>query len=110
MSREFTWTHPFDDMSDEEFDKHVAKLFRKRSRTTAVSLRIPPDLLGRVKRQAARAGVPYQTFMKGLLEAGIARLERGAPRSKRSALRGPQKPIRLPRSAAELVRQERPNR
>ncbi len=80
-----TWVDPFDEMSDDEFDDHVDKLFRARPSTVAVSLRMAPDLLGRVKRQAARAGVPYQTFMKGILEAGISRLERGVPRTKRSA-------------------------
>lgn len=37
---------------------------------------VPPDLLGRVKRQAARAGIPYQTFMKSILEAVVSRPER----------------------------------
>ena len=85
MSATRTWVDPFDDMSDEEFDEHVDKLFASRPSTVAVSLRMAPDLLGRVKRQAARAGVPYQTFMKGILEAGIARLERSASASRRSA-------------------------
>jgi predicted DNA binding CopG/RHH family protein len=88
MSAARTWIDPFDDMSDEEFDDHVDKLFSARPSTVAVSLRVAPDLLGRVKRQAARAGVPYQTFMKGILEAGVSRLERGATRSKRSARGG----------------------
>ena len=89
MSAKWTWTDPFDDMTDEELDQHVEKLFRTRESTVAVSLRIAPDLLGRVKRQAARAGLPYQTFMKGVLEAGISRLERGAgtKRSTRAASR-----------------------
>ncbi len=70
------WTDPFDDMSDEEFDEHVDQLFSNRPRTVGVSLRVPADLLQRVKRQASRAGVPYQTFMKSVLEAAVARLER----------------------------------
>ena len=89
MNREFTWTDPYDDWTDDEIDEHFAKLFRHRPGTVAVSLRIAPDLLSRVKRQATRAGVPYQTFMKGVLEAGIARLERR-----------PVKPKRSPRTAA----------
>ncbi|TMB58814.1 MAG: hypothetical protein E6I57_09015 [Chloroflexi bacterium] len=89
MNREFTWTDPYDDWTDDEIDEHFAKLFRQRPGTVAVSLRIAPDLLSRVKRQATRAGVPYQTFMKGVLEAGIARLERR-----------PVKPKRSPRTAA----------
>ncbi len=81
------WTDPFDEMTDDELDDHVAKLFTARPSTVAVSLRIAPDLLGRVKRQAARAGLPYQTLMKGLLEAGIGRLERGSSRSKATGRR-----------------------
>lgn len=70
------WTDPFDDMSDEEFDAHVDALFSARPRTVGVSLRVPRDLLERLKREAARAGVPYQTFMKSMLEAAVSRLER----------------------------------
>ena len=70
------WVDPFDEMSDEEFDAHVDELFSARPGSVAVSLRVAPDLLGRVKRQAARAGVPYQTFMKSILEAAVSRLER----------------------------------
>lgn len=70
------WVDPFDEMSDEEFDTHLDELFSARPGSVAVSLRVAPDLLGRVKRQAARAGVPYQTFMKSILETAVSRLER----------------------------------
>ena len=89
MSAPRTWSDPYDEMTDEEFDDHIEKLFRAQEQSVAVSLRIAPDLLSRVKRQATRAGVPYQTFMKSVLEAGIARLERR-----------PVKPKRSPRTAA----------
>ena len=82
-----SWVDPFDEMSDEEFDAHVDRLFAARPATVAVSLRIAPDLLGRVKREAGRAGVPYQTFMKGILEAGLSRLERRNPRPARATPR-----------------------
>ena len=88
------WVDPFDEMSDEEFDAHVDKLFAARPATVAVSLRMAPDLLGRVKREAGRAGVPYQTFMKGVLEAGLSRLERRSPRPARAT------PQRRPRRRA----------
>ena len=78
------WVDPFDEMTDEEFDSHVDKLFTARPATVAVSLRIAPDLLRRVKREADRAGMAYQTFMKGILEAGLSRLERGG-RTRRRA-------------------------
>ena len=76
MKAAHTWLDPFADMSDEEFDAHVDQLFSTRPGSVAVSLRVAPELLARVKRQAARAGVPYQTFMKSILEAAVSRLER----------------------------------
>ncbi len=82
------WIDPFDDMSDEDFDAHVETLFSARPRTVGVSLRVPQDLLERVKRQAARAGIPYQTFMKSMLEAGVSRLERRGPSTPRARKSG----------------------
>ncbi len=79
------WIDPFEKMSDEEFDTHVDELFAARPATVAVSLRMAPGLLSRLKRQAARSGVRYQTFMKGILEAGVSRLERSDSRSSRQA-------------------------
>jgi predicted DNA binding CopG/RHH family protein len=88
MSTATKWTDPFEDMSDEEFDEHVETLFSERPRTVAVSLRVPADLLDRVKRQAKQAGVPYQTLMKSVLESAVARLERRRPTHARRAHRG----------------------
>lgn len=76
MSVSKKWIDPYDDMSDEEFDAHVDTLFNKQPRAIGVSMRMPPDLLERIKRQAARADVPYQTFMKSVVEAAVTRLER----------------------------------
>ena len=69
------WVDPFDEMPDDEFDAHVDQLFAARPKTIAVSLRVAPELLQRVKRQAERVGVPYQTFVKSIVEAGVSRLE-----------------------------------
>src|SRR2546426_9571692 len=44
------WIDPFDRMSDEELDAHLDELFAARPTTVAVSLRMAPDLLSRVKR------------------------------------------------------------
>jgi predicted DNA binding CopG/RHH family protein len=88
MSTVTKWTDPFEDMSDEEFDEHVDALFSERPRMVAVSLRVPKDLLERLKRQATRAGVPYQTLMKSVLESAVARLERRGPSRGRPAHRG----------------------
>lgn len=88
MSAVPKWTDPFADMSDEEFDNHVDELFSGKARTVGVSLRVPVDLLERVKREASKAGVPYQTFMKSVIEAAVGRLER----------RPASPPVRRPRS------------
>ena len=85
------WVDPFDDMSDEDLDAHVEALFSTRPKTVGVSIRIPPGLLDRVKREAARAGLPYQTFMKSMLEAGVSRLERRGPSTPRSRKRLPRR-------------------
>lgn len=77
------WIDPFDDMSDDDFDAHVETLFSARPKTVGVSLRVPTDLLERVKREAARAGIPYQTFIKSMLESGVSRLERRGPSTPR---------------------------
>lgn len=87
MSAAKKWVDPFEDMSDADFDTHVDELFASRPSAVAVSFRLAPDLLSRVKREAARAGVPYQTFMKGILEAGVSRLERRTAVTKRPARR-----------------------
>lgn len=78
------WVDPFDDMTDDEFDVHIEQLFSKRPQTVGVSLRVSRDLLERVKREAGREGIPYQTFMKGILEAAVARFER-RPRARLAA-------------------------
>lgn len=88
MSTTTKWTDPFEDMSDDEFDEHVDALFSARPQTVAVSLRVPAGLLERLKRQAARMGVPYQTLMKSVLESAVARLERREPSQARRAHRG----------------------
>lgn len=83
------WIDPFDDMSDDDFDAHVEALFSARPKTVGVSLRVAPDLLERVKREAVRAGIPYQTFIKSMLEAGVSRLERRAPSAPRGRKTAP---------------------
>ena len=70
MKTTHRWVDPFAEMSDEEFDAHVDELFAARPATVSVSLRIAPELLSRVRRQAGRAGVPYQTFVKGYRRGG----------------------------------------
>ena len=48
---------------------------RKRPLTKAVPLRIPLDDLDRARKIAARKGIPYQTFLKMLIQEGLGREE-----------------------------------
>ena len=70
MSAAKKWVDPFDDMSDADFDSHVDELFAARPSAVAVSFRVAPGLLGRVKREAALAsgqaglGAPRLSFRK----------------------------------------------
>lgn len=65
---------PYDEMSDEEFDSYVATLIHK-PRTRNLSLKASEDLIERTKVVATERGVPYQTLIKALWEAGLRRLE-----------------------------------
>jgi len=72
------FTDPFDDLSDEEFEREVLDSLDQA--TTKISLRVPKDLLGRTKQVAQLRGVPYQSLMKALIDQGVRRLERARPR------------------------------
>ncbi len=68
---------PYENMTDEEFERDFFQaLYRERLK--AVSLRLPESLIQRSKEVAAERGVPYQTLIKALIEAGLSRLERRA--------------------------------
>jgi predicted DNA binding CopG/RHH family protein len=77
---------PFDALNDEEFDAEVARLLNASAPSVSVSLRIPILMLERIKSAAQRAGLPYQTFTKRLIDMRLERLEwneglqMGAPR------------------------------
>lgn len=68
------FSDPFDDLSDEEFEREVLKSLDQG--TTKISLRVPNDLLGRTRQAAERRGVPYQSLIKVLIDKGVRRLER----------------------------------
>ena len=68
---------PYDEMTDDQFDRHVANLMA-RPRTRSISLKMPEDLIERTRAAADRRGVPYQTLMKALIEAGLQKLERAS--------------------------------
>ena len=71
---------PFDNMTDDELDAELDELMRREPVAVTISIRMPSDLLERTKRLAAAGGIPYQTLIKRLLDAGVSRLEQRAQR------------------------------
>ena len=66
-------------MDDEQFVADVeAALKAAQRRQTAISLRLPEELLERTKAEARRRGMPYQTLIKVLLERSLDRLGRAS--------------------------------
>ena len=70
------FSDPFDVLSDADFEREVLDALDRG--TTKISLRVPNDLLGRVRQVAERRGVPYQALIKALVDQGVRRLERVA--------------------------------
>lgn len=67
-------------MSGDELDRHIDDVFaRDRERMVPITLRMPPDLLQRTKREAERRHIPYQRLIKALLDDSISRLEKTTP-------------------------------
>lgn len=66
---------PYDNMTDDEFERHFLSLFPQPQSTT-VSIRMPRPLLERIKEEADRVNQPYQSFMKTVLEDAVNRLAR----------------------------------
>ena len=69
-------------MSDEEFESEVLTML-ERTKTRAVSLRLPLELIERAKAVAAEEHVPYQTLMKTFIDGGVRKLEQGRGRQRR---------------------------
>jgi predicted DNA binding CopG/RHH family protein len=70
---------PYDGMSDEEFVADAEEALRAaQRRQTAISLRLPEELLERAKAEARRRNMPYQTLIKVLLERSLDRLGRAS--------------------------------
>ncbi|MGH7490513.1 MAG: CopG family antitoxin [bacterium] len=66
---------PYDGMSDKEFEAEVvAALAAAKERQKAISIKLPEALLERTREEARRRGVPYQTFIKILLERSLDRI------------------------------------
>jgi predicted DNA binding CopG/RHH family protein len=69
----------FDGLSDEELESELNRMLQKDGSVT-ISMRMPSRLLERTKRIAESGGVPYQTLIKRLVEAGLNRMERAGSR------------------------------
>jgi predicted DNA binding CopG/RHH family protein len=67
---------PYEGMTDEEFEEDFYQAVHK-ERLKAVSLRLPESVIARSKEVARQRGIPYQTLIKGLIEAGLMRLGSG---------------------------------
>ena len=65
---------PYDTMSDEEFDTEVLAML-DRTKTRAVSIRLPLELIVRTKAVAEAEHVPYQTLIKAFIDGGVRKLE-----------------------------------
>ena len=76
--------HQFDPYGGMNGDKFVAEVeaafAAARRHQRAISLKLPEELLERTKAEAARHGLPYQTFIKVVLEKGLDHLGRGGLR------------------------------
>lgn len=77
---------PYESMADTEFSDYVSRLFddQRRQPLTPVSLRVPSELLQRVRRMADAGDVPYQQLIKKFIETGTTQLERRYERAKRA--------------------------
>jgi predicted DNA binding CopG/RHH family protein len=71
---------PYDTMSDDEFDSEILAVL-ERTKTRAVSLRLPLELIERAKAVADTEDVPYQTLMKAFIDGGVRKLEQRRRRS-----------------------------
>ena len=47
--------------------------FEFQAKSTRVNMRLPPDLLDAIRAAAAKAGVPYQRFIRQALEDALRR-------------------------------------
>lgn len=65
---------PFEGMSDEEFENEFFEALEK-DPLKPISLRLPTSTIERSKAAAKERGVPYQALIKGLIEAGLNRLD-----------------------------------
>ena len=71
---------PYDDMSDDEFERYTDHLFGRREPSIRTTIRLPRQLVERLKAVGASTRTPYQTLIRRVLLVEVAKLERAANR------------------------------
>ena len=60
------------DLSKYDFSDMVPMRFELKRKDTSISLRLPEALLNEVRKYAARAGIPYQRFIRQAIERAVS--------------------------------------
>lgn len=68
------------DLSEYDFSGFRPMRYEFQTKSANMSMRVPPQLLAEIKAAASKEGMPYQRFVRQLLEEALA--ARGAPRKK----------------------------
>jgi predicted DNA binding CopG/RHH family protein len=61
------------DLSDLDFPQFKPVQFERQPKTDRVNMRLPAGLLDAVKARAAREGLPYQRYIRRVLEEAVGR-------------------------------------
>jgi predicted DNA binding CopG/RHH family protein len=61
------------DLSDLDFTQFKPVQFERQPKTDRVNMRLPAGLLDAVKARAAREGMPYQRYIRRVLEEAVGR-------------------------------------
>jgi predicted DNA binding CopG/RHH family protein len=60
------------DLSEYDFSGFKPMKFELVTKYTRVHLRLPQSLLDKIKKRASDEGIPYQRYMRDLMERGLA--------------------------------------
>jgi predicted DNA binding CopG/RHH family protein len=63
------------DLSDLDFSQFKPYRFEFENKTARVNMRLPEGQLAVLKAEARKRGIPYQRFMRELLERGLQNLK-----------------------------------
>ncbi|SFU54869.1 Predicted DNA binding protein, CopG/RHH family [Methylobacterium sp. 174MFSha1.1] len=67
------------DLSDLDFSQFKPVQFEFAPKTERVNMRLPKDLLDAVKASASREGLPYQRFIRRVLEHAVSQPQENKP-------------------------------